>query len=149
MERDVDPRRLYWVGPATIVAAILAVWVARQLLLAILPPLPKWSGGILRSIESEVLTGVLVTGAVLIFAIVVEIASRPLRTFRRIALVVLIVSCVPNLAGQVYNRIFDSGLFGLMVLHFVAWGVTVEMLTRLSLKRQTAAADERENNLAL
>ena len=147
MEREVDPRRLYWVGPATIVAAILAVWAARQLLIAILPPLPEWSGGILKSIESEVLTGVLVTGAVLIFSIVVEIASRPIRTFQRMALAVLIVSCVPNLGGQVVNRIIDWGLSGLMLLHFVAWGVTVQMLTRLSLKPSAPA--ERVEDLSV
>ena len=105
IEPEVDERRLYWVGPMTVVAATLAVWVVQHIFLFILPPLPEFSGRILSSIEPALFTAVLVTLAVFVFAWVAEMASRPLRTFRRIALGALIVSCLPNVVGPITARV--------------------------------------------
>ena len=55
VEPEVDERRLYWVGPMTVVAATLAVWVVQHICLFILPPLPEFSGRILSSIEPALL----------------------------------------------------------------------------------------------
>jgi hypothetical protein len=45
---------------------------------------------------------------------------------------VLLVSCVPNVFGLLSRGDIDAGKLALMVLHIVAWAVTVTMLTRLT-----------------
>jgi hypothetical protein len=109
---------------------VLAVWIVQHISLALLPSLlPRFSGSVLKSNEPAVLTAILVTGAVFTFPIVADWSPNPLRSFRRLALGVLIVSCVPNALGVVSRR--DLGMLALMVLHIVAWAVTVTMLTQL------------------
>ena len=126
----IDVRRLYWLGPATVAVAVLSVWIVQQLSLAILPPLPQFSGSVLNSNEPALATAILVTGAVLTFPIVVDWSLNPLQSFRRLALGVLMLSCVPNL--PLTGGGADIGKLALMVLHVVAWAVTVAMLTRLT-----------------
>ena len=142
---EVNLRRLYWVGPATVAVSVLAVWIVQQIGLAILPrPLPRFSGSVLNSNEPAVLTAVLVTGAVLTLPLAVDWSTNPLRSFRRLALGVLIVSCIPNVIGLLSGRGVDVGMLALMVLHVVAWAVTVTMLTTLTVSRlSTAASDHR------
>lgn len=135
MAQEVVLRRLYWVGPATIAAAVGAVVIVQQASLLVLRDLPKFSGSILSSNEPAWATAVFVGGAVLVFPIVVDAASRPLRTFRRLAFGVLVASCMPNLIVGLGRRSgIEWGMLALMLLHIVAWGVTVPMLTRLTVK---------------
>ncbi len=79
------------------------------------------------------ITAILVAGAVLIIPIFVAMASNPVRTFRRVSLAVLLISCIPNLVMAFWRDAgVDWGMLVLMVLHVVAWAVTVPMLTRLT-----------------
>jgi hypothetical protein len=134
---EIQARRLYWAGPVTVVSAVVGVWLVQQILLAILPSsLPRFSGSVLHSNEPALVTAVLVTAAVLTFAIVVDLATVPLRFFRRLSVGVLVLSCVPNLLGLLSGRV-DIGMLALMSLHVVAWAITVTMLTKLSVARAT------------
>ena len=140
MPGEIVLRRLYWVGPATILAAVGAVVIVQQVSLLVLHDLPKFSGRILRSSEPAFVTAFFVGCAVLIFPIVVDATKNPLRTFRRLALGVLLISCVPNLiAAFARDAGVEWGMLALMVMHVVAWAVTVAMLTRLTLKGTTTA----------
>ena len=140
MSEEIVLRRLYWVGPATIVAAVSAVMIVQRASLLALRDLPKFSGRILGSNEPAWATALFVGGAVLIFPIVVDAAARPLRTFRRLAFIVLMTSCIPNLIAGLGRRSgIDWGMLALMLLHIVAWAVTVTMLTRLTIKTTSAA----------
>jgi hypothetical protein len=128
----INVRRLAWVGPMTIGTSVLAVSIVRALIVALMP-LDSWTGSIMASQEPEVVTGVLVTAAVVIFPIIVTVADdnswNVSLIFRRVALGVLIVSCIPNIAGPISEgRIADAGMLQLMLLHIVAWAVTVRML---------------------
>jgi len=113
--------------------AVGAVVAVQQVSLWVLGDLPKFSGSILNSNEPAYATILFVGGAVLILPIVVDAAKKPLRTFRRLALVVLLVSCTPNLlVAFTRDAGIEWGMLALMLLHVVAWGVTVPMLTRLT-----------------
>lgn len=139
---EINLRRLYWVGPATVAVSVLAVWIVQQISLAILPPLPRFSGSVLSSNEPAVATAILVTGAVLTFPIIADSSSNALRSFRRLALGVLLVSCIPNVIGLLTEGGVDAGKLALMVLHVVAWFVSVTMLTRLIV---TAGSDRSDH----
>jgi hypothetical protein len=135
MPEELEPRRLYWAGPATMAAAVAAVVAVQELSLLVLNDLPQFSGNILHSNEPAFATAFFTGWAVLIFPIVADAATNPLRSFRRLAFGVLIVSCIPNLYAGLGGRVVDWGMLTLLLLHVVAWYVTVQMLTRLTVAR--------------
>ena len=135
MAQEVILRRMYWVGPMTIAAAVGAVAAVQQVSLWVLHDLPKFSRNVLDSNEPAYATILFVGGAVLTFPIVVDAARNPLRTFRRLALGVLLVSCIPNLiAAFARDAGVEWGMLALMLMHVVAWAVTTLMLTRLTVR---------------
>ena len=128
--------RLYWVGPATVAVAVLAVELVRRIAANLLSPLPRAFVFPLTSIEPLVITAVLVTFPVIVFALVSDMSVNPLTTYRRLALVVLVVSFVPDIAVAVSSA-GDSwpAAIALMAMHVAAWAVSVTMLTRLTVVR--------------
>jgi hypothetical protein len=137
-EREIDPRRLIWVGPLTIIAAIAAVLVVRGVALRVLNPPPSFAPlGVFPPIID---TAVLVAAAVLVFVVVAGTASNPRRLYRRIALVALVVSFIPDLLLPGRWPGATWMLAGsLMTMHVAAWWVAVTMLTTL-----TTSANVRE-----
>jgi hypothetical protein len=98
-----------------------------------LRPGRTFSGAVLQSEEPAVVTGVLVTIAVVTFGIVQRVAEHPRRTFHRIAVLALVLSFVPNIAVALSGIRSDwRAMAALMVLHVVAYGVTIAMLTGLT-----------------
>lgn len=91
----IDLRRLYWVGPATVAAAVVAVKLLQIIAIAALSPAEE---SLLRTEEPAAFTAALVAIAVVVFAIVASEASKPLRIFNRIAFVALVLSCLPDVA---------------------------------------------------
>jgi hypothetical protein len=135
----VDLRRLWWVGPLTIVAAIVAVLAVRIIAFAVLDLSPEfvplgWGALIL-------FTAVLVAAGVLVFAAVARLATRPIEMYRRVALGALIVSMIPDLwlPGGSPGATWPAVLI-LMAMHIAAWWPTVTILTRLTLRPNTAAS---------
>ena len=86
-------------------------------------------------------TGVLVTAAVLVFAVVARVAATPVRTYRRIALGALLLSLIPDLLlpGSGAPGATWPAISALMVMHVVAWWITVQMLTRLTARPPSSA----------
>jgi hypothetical protein len=130
----VQLRRLLWVGPLTILASILGVLIVRVIAVAILQPDPTPMS--LGWIMPVIFTFVLVTGAVLVFALVSRFAANPIRTYQIIAFVFLLISFLPDVG---FARSSMPGAnwpnaIALMVMHIVAWGICVSMLTNLSLE---------------
>ncbi len=130
---SVQLRRLLWVGPLTVVAAVVAVQIVRLIILALLP---QASNAMQLSVLgiSVVFTAVLVLGAVLVFAVVARFAAHPIKLYQRIALIVLVISFIPDalLARSSMPGASWPNSIALMVLHVVAWAVTVWMLSHLT-----------------
>ena len=130
---SIQLRRLLWVGPLTVVAAILGVLLVRIIAVAVLRPDPMPMS--LSWALPSIFTAVLVTAAVVVFALVARFAKTPIRTYQVIAFVALLLSLVPDAAYP------GSGMPGaswqtaivLMLMHVVAWAICVTMLTRLSM----------------
>jgi hypothetical protein len=130
----VSLRRLYWVAPLSIISSVLAVIAVQLIAVKELSPLPRFSQAVLLSAEPAVVTAILVSGAVLVFAMCVRLAAEPVRTYRRVALAVLLLSFVPNVAAALFLGPAAGwpSMIALMTMHVVAWAVTVSMLTRLT-----------------
>jgi hypothetical protein len=126
-------RKLVWLGPLTVVAAVLAVAVVQRVAVLLIAPIPKAFQFPMLSIEPLVITAALVIGAVIVFVAVGDMASDPVRTFRRIALAVLLTSFVPNvIVGLSWGAGSWPPVISLALMHLVAWAVTVTMLTRFA-----------------
>lgn len=126
--------KLWWVGPLTIVAAVVANLVAVALFQAALRPDPAFLPLTYGPVAFFSAVGAL--GAVIVYAAVGRLSRRPLSLYRRIALVALIVSCVPDLLLPLQPAAFPGvswpNVVALIVLHLIAWAVCVQLLTRLA-----------------
>ena len=124
--------RLWWVGPLTISAAVVANVVVRAVAgMAVAIP-PAFAPLHYEHIALVTAAGVL--GAVLTFAGIGRVTQRPLRLFRIVAATVFLLSFVPDI-GLLMSRAMPgaNGLTVgvLMVLHVAPALVSVAILTTL------------------
>jgi len=126
----INLRRLWWVGPLTVATSIAAVVIVQWIALRLFVAHPRSP---LIGIEPAFLTGVFVSGAVIVFIAVASEASNPRRTFQRIAFVTLLISLLPDVAVGFSSVQWASWTLAVtfMIMHVVAWAVAVTMLTRL------------------
>jgi len=128
----IQLKKLWWVGPLTVVAAIIGVLIVRVIAMAILTP--PYAPGLEMIALPIVLTVILCTGAVVVFALVGRFAKNPIRTYIIISSVFLVVSFLPDIA--VASAPFPGAGWAysitLMIMHVVAGFVTVYMLIKLT-----------------
>ena len=129
---SIQFRRLLWVGPLAVLASIVGVLIVRVVAVAVLQPDPLPLS--LMWLTPIVFTAVLVTGAVLVFALVARFAKNPIRTYQVIAFVVLLLSLLPDVAyaGSRMPGANWPTAIALMVMHVVAWAICVSILSKLS-----------------
>ncbi len=129
---SVELRKLWWVGPLTVLAAIVGVLIVRTVARLILQP--PYAPGLEMIMIPIVLTLVLCTAAVLVFALIGRFAKNPVRTYIVISFIFLIISFLPDIAAA-SMRMPGAGWpysITLMIMHVVAGVITVLMLTRLT-----------------
>ena len=129
---SIQLHKLWWVGPMTVLSAIIGVLIVRTLAMAILPP--PYAPGLSMILLPIVLTLILCTGAVLVFALVRRFAKNPVRTYIIISGVFLVVSFLPDIAA-VSAPFPGAGWpysLSLMTMHVVAGFITVYMLIKLT-----------------
>lgn len=132
-EERVSGRRLLWVGPLTIIAAVVANQIVHFLAIALFNISPEFPP--LQPGPPIAFTIMGVLGAVIVFAIIGRLSRRPIGLFRRIALVVLVLSFIPDIALLLTGAMPGTSLVAvgtLMLMHTVAWAITVWMLTTLA-----------------
>ena len=132
---SIQLKKLWWVGPLTVLAAIVGVLIVRTIAMAILPP--PYAPGLDMIILPIGLTLVLCTGAVLVFALVGRFAKKPVRTYLMISSLFLLVSFLPDIAA-VSAPFPGAGWpysITLMIMHVVAGFITVYMLIKLTTNR--------------
>jgi hypothetical protein len=100
----VSWRRLLWVGPLTVVVALLVNLAIKQILVAIDPSLNEM-GQLGRSLIILTIEGAI--GAVIVFALLVWLVPHPIRVFRIVAVIAWLISLIPDLLlglGGDYRR---------------------------------------------
>ncbi|HEU0114104.1 MAG TPA: hypothetical protein VFQ80_05485 [Thermomicrobiales bacterium] len=106
--------RLLWVGPLTVGVAFLVNWLMARLVIAVDPALASM-GQLGRPLVILTLEGAI--AAVLVFALVAWLAPDPIAWFRRLAIVALLASLIPDLLlglGGAARRA-GSGLVGPLI----------------------------------
>jgi len=143
---SIELRRLNWVGPLTVLSSVAAVHFVRLVAVALLHPESTFLP--LTVLPPTVETVVLVTLAVFVFHRVVSggglpghiwgllgvrlFTLEPIRAYRTIAVRVLLISFLPDIALALSHRAAWPYAFALMAMHITAWAVCVPMLTKLT-----------------
>jgi hypothetical protein len=128
----IQLKKLWWAGPLTVLAAIIGVLIVRTIARAVLTP--PFAPGLEMLMLPIILTLILCTGAVLVFALIGRFAKNPVRTFIIISAVFLVISFLPDVAA-VSMPMTGAGWpysITLMIMHIVAGFVTVYMLIKLT-----------------
>jgi hypothetical protein len=128
----VQLKKLWWVGPLTVVAAIIGVLIVRAIARVVLPA--PYAPGLEMIMIPIVLTLVLCTGAVIVYALVGRFAKNPIRTYIISSSIFLVISFLPDIAA-VSMPMPGAGWpysITLMIMHVVAGFITVYMLIKLT-----------------
>lgn len=128
----IQLKKLWWAGPLTVLSAIVGVLIVRTVARVILPP--PYAPGLAMVMLPIILTLVLCTGGVLVFALVGHFTKKPKRTYLIIASIFLVISFLPDIAA-VSAPMPGAGWpysITLMIMHVVAGFITVFMLVKLT-----------------
>ena len=129
---SVQLKKLWTAGPLTVLASIIGVLIVRSIARVILHP--PYAPGLEMIMIPIVLTFILCTAAVIVFALVGRFAKNPMRTYIIISSIFLLISFLPDIgvasapfpgAGWPYS-------ITLMIMHVVAGLITVTMLVKLT-----------------
>jgi hypothetical protein len=134
-DSPVQLKKLWWAGPLTVLAAMIGVLIVRAIAMAILPA--PYAPGLAMIMLPLILTLILCTGAVLVFALVGRFAKNPVRTYLITSSVFLVISFLPDIAA-VSAPFPGAGWpysMTLMIMHVVAGFITVYMLIKLTVNR--------------
>jgi Family of unknown function (DUF6069) len=129
---SIQLKKLWWAGPLTVLTAIIGVLIVRAIAMAILPA--PYAPGLAMIMLPIILTLILCTGAVLVFALVGRLAKNPVRAYLVISSIFLVISFLPDIAA-VSAPFPGAGWpysITLMIMHVVAGFITVYMLIKLT-----------------
>lgn len=139
----LESSRVLWAAALTVVASVVAVLVVRELAVRMLHPSPAFAP---LAVAPPVVDTILCTvGAIFVF-IKIMFVSNPLRTWRRVAAVVLILSFTPDVL-LAWSRNMGATwpeAFALMTMHVIVWALCVTLLPALAIAkhpRKTQAPD--------
>jgi hypothetical protein len=124
-------------GAAMIAVAVVANTIIWAISAAILQP-PAEFQPLANPVLAIVFTVLYLIPAVLVYALVVRVAAAPLRRYRLIALVALLLSCIPNLMVVLDPSTAPMPGFtaerslALAVMHIAAWACAITILPRLA-----------------
>src|SRR5688500_9316048 len=90
----VSLTRLLWVGPLTVVVALVVNLIIRAIVQALTPALNEM-GQLGRPLIILTLEGAIL--AVIVFALMVWLVPQPIRWFRIVAVIALLLSFIPDL----------------------------------------------------
>ena len=129
---SIQLNKLWWVGPLTVLTAIIGVLIVRAIAMVILPA--PYAPGLAMIMLPILLTLILCTGAVLVFALVGRFAKNPVRTYLIVSSIFLVISFLPDIAA-VSAPFPGAGWpysITLMIMHVIAGFITVYMLIKLT-----------------
>jgi hypothetical protein len=126
-----DLSRLSLAATLTVLASVTSVLVIRALAVAILHPGADFAP--LQVFPPIFDTVIGASGAVFVFRQICEYSSEPIRTYRRVAAGVLLVSFVPDIAFAVKHVLGANWpeASALMSMHLAVWAICVTLLPRL------------------
>ena len=131
--KEVDSSRIWLGGLVTIVLAVIGnlilLWLA-NLLLTIPAQFEP-----LGALRVSIFTAVFVLGSIIVYAILAAKVEQPIRTYKRIAWLFLVVSFIPDLAMLFVDFMpaaTVTAVFVLMLTHVVAGLIAIYVLPAMT-----------------
>ena len=130
----LESPRVLWAAALTVAAAVVAVLVVREIAVRVLHPGPAFAP---LFIAPPVVDTILCTVVAIFVFIKIMFGPNPVRTWRRVATVVLILSFTPDvlLAWSDNMGASWSEACALMTMHVVVWALCVTLLPALAITR--------------
>ena len=139
----LESPRVLWAAALTVAAAVVAVLVVRELAVRVLRPSPAFAP---LTVAPPVVDTILCTVVAIFVFIKIMFGPNPIRTWRLVATVVLILSFTPDvlLAWSHNMGASWSEACALMTMHVVVWALCLTLLPALAITshpRKTQAPD--------
>ena len=130
----LETPRVLWAAALTIAAAVVAVLVVREIAVRVLHPSAAFAP---LTVAPPIFDTILCTVVAIFVFIKIMFGPNPLRTWRRVATVVLILSFTPDvlLAWSHNMGATWPEAFALMAMHVVVWALCVMLLPALAIAR--------------
>ncbi len=128
--------RLWWVGLLAVIASVAINVIFGSLAASAFQVPPTFAP--LTAPQIIFLTVFGVGGAAVVYGFIGRRAQQPIRAFRRVALIVLVLSWLPDiglLIAQPYPGTSILAVGALMVMHVIAYAISVGLLTTLARER--------------
>jgi len=140
----IDSRRVLWVAPLTIVTSVIAVLAVREAAVRLIHPAPGFAPLTVGPPIFDTILGCL--GAIFVFA-----SLDSVRTYRRVAAVVLVVSFAPDVLLATSHEMGGGWpeAYFLMAMHVVVWAICVTLLPGLSMTRVSEAPGKPDRPLSI
>ena len=128
--------RLWWVGALVIASSLVVNLLVRSAVLALFPT------QIITADHIIMLTVLGTLAAILVFTLVAWRATRPITLYRRIAVVALLLSFIPDILIFV-----TGGYSGIVVGAYILMHITTAAICVIGLTKFTQARDKAEHPL--
>ena len=143
-----SPRVLWGAAALTIAVAVVAVLAVREVAVRVLHPDPTFTP---LSLGSPIVATVVCTAmAVYVFVGMVSYPN-PIRTWRRVAAIALILSFVPNLLLAISHTMGGGWpeACALMTMHVVVWAICVTLLPSLAITKHPPKGQAQDRPLSI
>lgn len=139
----LETPRVLWAAALTVAAAVVAVLVVREIAVRVLQPGPAFAP---LSVAPPIIDTVLCTVVAIFVFIRIMFVRNPLRTWRWVATVVLVLSFAPDVLLATSHEMGATWpeACALMTMHVVVWALCVTLLPALAIAkhpRKTRAPD--------
>jgi hypothetical protein len=130
-----SPRVLWGAAALTIAAAVVAVLAVREVAVRILHPDPAFTP---LSLGSPIVATIVCTMMAIYIFVGMVSYPNPVRTWRRVSAVVVILSFAPCLLLAISHIMGGSWpeAFALMMMHVVVWAICATLLPWLAISNQ-------------
>ena len=133
----VDPTRTLWVSALTLVLSEIGVLAVREVAVLMLHPDPEYGPLTLGPPIIDTVLATLI--AIRVFLAVAASYPNPIRKWRLVATIVLVISFAPDIALAIFAHKLHGGwpeASALMVMHVVVWAICITVLPGLALTRK-------------
>lgn len=132
-------QNIWFLGLIAVVGSVIANWITLALILAVTDLTSEFMP--LNYAPVGIFTALGVAAAAIVYSFVIRRASQPIRTYWIVAVVAMVLSCIPNVAMAInpsaapFPGATAAGFIALIVFHVVAGIVSTIILTRMASPR--------------
>jgi hypothetical protein len=143
-----SPRVLWGAAAVTIAAAVVAVLAVREVTVLVLHPDPRFTP---LSLGSPIIAAIGCTAMAIYVFVGMASFPNPVRTWRRVSAVVLILSFMPCLLLAI-SHIMGAGwpqACALMTMHVAVWAICATLLPSLAITKHPPKAQATDRPLSI